>query len=484
MEHPPQSERELMDLLSAAWDGHLDEPSREKLEQLLAQNDFAGVPLLLEFSRIHVDLEWIVSSGSAQRKGTAAVARAKVESGRFPVKRLLSNSTFRAAAALLLVALTGWGLRSLTVAFRGPSQHGELAGTPMARPPVPVGRVAFGAGVIWATGHELRDGQRLLEGQVVDLVEGTVQVSMEIGAEIAIDAPCRMTLVGSELVKLESGVIGVRAAEWVDEFNVQTNDLLVTDIGTRFVVDADARFGSAVHVFEGLVIATPLKHPTANRRVGTREAVQMTAEGQLESVPFRRGPLVERLDSFRPLRSIAIPPTGLGRQVGNEDPKWRITAGDDDFGPYPRPAVISNVGPRHGLNEPARSQWISVADGMTRGAPVRTKYTYETTFDLNGYDPRSVRLTGLILADNGVEEIRINGQLLPVAPWLDWFAGVTFFKFHSIDIESGFVPGKNTLSISVINETDLPPVDKDVEIPETPNPMGLRVEWQASGRPL
>jgi len=484
MEDPSQGEQELMDLLSAGWDGHLDEASRKKLEQLLSQSDFAGVPLLLEFSRMHVDLEWIVSSGSAQRKGVAAVARAKMESGRSPAKRLLSNPAFRVAAAVLLIALTGWGLKSLTVAFRGASTQEDLAGTPMVRPAIPVGRVAFGEGVQWGAGHDLRDGQRLLEGQVVDLVEGAVRVSMEIGAEIAIDAPCRMTLIGSDLVKLESGTIGVRAAEWVEEFNVRTNDLMVTDIGTRFMVDADAQFGSAVHVIEGLVIATALKQPTENRRVGARAAVRVTAEGLLESVAFRREPLVDRLDSFRPLRSIAVPPTGLGLQVGGEDPKWRITAGDDDFGPYPQQATVSAASARHGLNELARSQWVSVPDGMTRGAPVRTKYTYATTFDLTGFDPRSVRLTGLILADNGVEEIRLNGQLLPVAPWLDWFADVTFFKFHSIEIESGFVPGKNTLSIVVINETDLSSVDMNVELPDAPNPMGLRVEWRASGRPL
>jgi hypothetical protein len=88
-----------------------------------------------------------------------------------------------------------------------------------------------------------------------------------------------------------------------------------------------------------------------------------------------------------------------------------------------------------------------------------------------------------VLADNGVEEVRLNGRPLPIEPWQDCFPEVTFFAFHTIEITSGFVPGKNVLSFVVMNETDLPNPEEDVAPPETPNPMALRVEWRASGRP-
>ncbi len=470
-----------MELLSAAWDDRLDESSCKRLEELLARDHFAGVPVLIEFTRMHMDLEWLASSKAAHRKALDAVARARAESTWF--RRLTAKRIAGLAAAILLVVVGAWQAASWKSKSFNAHVLGDASGTPMVRPPLPVGRIIGRAGVQWGDGRQLQDGQTLLEGQVIDLVGGTARISMDVGAEVVLQSPCRATLISREMVTLENGAIAVKIASWATGFKVRTNDLLVTDIGTRFMVQAHARAASEVHVLDGAVIASSLNQSSSSRRVGALQAVRVNAEGVLESVAFRRETFIAALEPFRPLRPIGLRNTGVGLQAGEKDQHWLIKAGDAHFGPYPQLATVSEAAARYGDNERASSQWISVKDGTTSGVPVRTKYTFETTFDLTDFDANSVRITGLVLADNGVEEIRLNGRPLPIAPWHDWYANVSFFAFHTIEITSGFVPGKNVLSFVVDNDTDLASPEEDAEAPNTPNPMALRVEWRGSGRP-
>ena len=160
-----------------------------------------------------------------------------------------------------------------------------------------------------------------------------------------------------------------------------------------------------------------------------------------------------------------------------------VTEGDEQDGPYPLPAVVSVPHPSHGINETERSQWISVYRGTTRGVPARSRYTFETTFDLTGFDVNSVWVSGLILADDGVDEVRLNGKLLDIKRWTDWYYGANYTKFHPIEIRSGFVRGINRLAFVVKNETFIVPSKQGYDFPDTPNPMALRAEWQAFGRP-
>jgi hypothetical protein len=161
-----------------------------------------------------------------------------------------------------------------------------------------------------------------------------------------------------------------------------------------------------------------------------------------------------------------------------------VTTGDDEVGPYPQPAVVSVPHVSYGINEPERSQWISVDRGTTRGVPARSRYTFETTFDLTGFDLGSVLVFGQILADDGVDEVWLNGKRLNIEPWTDWTYGINYVNFHPIEIRSGFVHGVNRLAFVVKNESFIVPTEQGFDVPDTPNPMALRAEWQAFGRPI
>ena len=294
-------------------------------------------------------------------------------------------------------------------------------------------------------------------------------------------------IVASDRVALERGQLAVRAAKWAIGFKVDTDDLVATDLGTWFSVQSGGGKPSEIHVLEGAVLAMPPKETMsrdAGRRLKADEAIQVTQDGKFQAVRFRRDPAADELAEFRPLRPIHIWNTGIGLRVGEKDPHWTITAGVNQSGPFPRPAIVGAPHGSYGINQPERSQWISVENGTTNGVPARSTYTFETTFDLTGFDLPSVWVSGLVLADDGVDEIWLNGKRLHIAPWKDWGYGVTYVTFHPIEIRSGFVQGTNRLAFVVKNETFIYRSEKGFDLPQTPNPMALRTEWQAFGRPI
>jgi hypothetical protein len=475
-----RDELELMELVGLTWDDRMASEVAERLEELLLHGDSERVKLLSDFTRMHLGLEQLVSLNNAHAKAEKAIARLKSRKSR-PVLNQNSLTALVAIAAGIGLALLGYWI---LVAPGGSQQLAAVDATRpvMTRPKLPVGRMFSQIRTKWADGYQVQDGQTLIEGQVIDLVEGVGQISLDCGAEMVFRAPCRLTLVAGDLVALESGTIMVKAASWTKAFKVKTTDLLATDLGTQFVVSADTTNGSELHVLEGLVIANSLKQPSAERETGAHRAIRVNREGYLESVAFRRDSIFDNFRQVAPLRRINIANTGVALKEGDKDPRWSISAGDSRFGPYPQPATVCAADKKYGENDPARSQWISVKEGTTTGVPARTSYTFTTRFDVTGIDYRSLRLTALIRADNGVKEVRLNGKRLPISPWREWWVGATFFDFHMIEISNGFIPGSNILAIVVDNETELSTVNGQIQEKETPNPMSLRVEWLASGR--
>jgi hypothetical protein len=473
MTAPSRNNSELMDLLSAVWDDGLDAASRERLEELLTRQDFAAIGLLASFTRLHMDLGWLVSSKAAQDKAMKSLKNL-VDTGirERRWRRWTVAGVTGLAAGILVTVFCVWyfarpGLDQLT------------------RAPQPVGRVVRLEDAAWAKGGP-QSGEAVREGQTIDLQRGFAQISLGFGVDLVLEGPCRAKLLSDDRVALERGKLGVRAAKWATGFKVETDDLVATDLGTWFSMQSGGGSPTEIHVLKGAVLAKSLHDKTpsdAARRLKADEAVHMTRDGAFQAIQFRREAAAEKLAQFQPLRPVQMWNTGIGLREGAEDPHWMVTTGDKQVGPYPQPAVVSVPHPSYGINEPERSQWISVYRGTTSGVPARSRYTFETTFDLTGFDPGSVWVSGLVLADDGVDEVWLNGKRLKIERWTDWTYGINYVKFHPIEIRSGFVPGVNRLAFVVKNETFIKPSKKGFDVPDTPNPMALRAEWQAFGRP-
>ena len=339
---------------------------------------------------------------------------------------------------------------------------------------------------VWQGGDRLRADDAVREGQTVGLKRGFAQISLGFGADVLLEGPCRAKLISNDRIALERGKLAVRAAKWATGFQVETDDLVATDLGTWFSVQSGGDSPAEIHVLEGAVLAKPInenKSSDATRRLNADQALHVTRDGAFQAIQFRRDVAAEKLSQFQPLRPVQMWNTGIGLNEGDEDPHWTVTAGHDEVGPYPQPGIVSRPHASHGINEAELSQWISVSRGTTRGVPARSIYTFETTFDLTGFDLGSVWVSGLILADDGVDEVQLNGKRLDIKRWTDWYYGANYVKFHPIEIRSGFVRGINRLAFVVKNETFIEPSKQGFDFPDTPNPMALRAEWRAFGRP-
>jgi hypothetical protein len=476
MDETARRESELLDLLSAAWDDRLDAKLRARLEALLSQDDYAAIEFLTSCTRLHLDLEWLVSSKSAQDKAFASLRKIRAEHRdemhRHPKFRSLGFVGIAASIVLVVLCVRYYFARP------GLDQ--------LVRAPQPVARIVRLEDADWVAGSGLQSGDSLMEGQTLDVKKGFAQVSMGFGADVLLEGPCRARIISSDRVALERGKLAVRAAKWAVGFKVATDDFVATDLGTWFSIQTGGGLPE-IHVLEGQVVANSLKQSgwsKVTHRLQADEAVHMTHDGEFQAIQFRREAAAEKLTKFQPLRPIQVWNTGIGLREGDNDPHWTVTQGDSRTGPFPQPAVVSVPHASYGINEPERSQWISVDRGTTKGVPARSKYTFETTFDLSGFELGTVWISGLVLADDGVDEVWLNGQRLTINRWTDWTYGINYVKFHPIEIRSGFVAGVNRLSLVVKNESFIVPSDKGFDVPDTPNPMALRTEWQAFGRPL
>jgi len=98
------------------------------------------------------------------------------------------------------------------------------------------------------------------------------------------------------------------------------------------------------------------------------------------------------------------------------------------------------------LGPDSSSQWIGpdATDGSNFDGGSYT-LDYQTTFDLTGYDPSTVTLTGQWSTDNIGSDILINGVSTGNT-------SADFTNWYSFTISSGFVAGVNTLDFNWTNQ--------------------------------
>jgi len=106
----------------------------------------------------------------------------------------------------------------------------------------------------------------------------------------------------------------------------------------------------------------------------------------------------------------------------------------------------------------APSAWITPVGGS--GNVPTGVYTYQTTFDLTGFNPTTMVISGQVMADDQVT-IQVNSAAT-VSSTANYYTGVTF------KLNTGFIDGVNTLTFYVNN---------------TGGPTGLRVAMTGTASP-
>ena len=476
-------DKQLRDLVDAAVTDRLTEDQQRQLDARLRDDD-AALAYYLAYCQLETDLHFYVRATLTGRRaiadleslvrecsrGGAPAAGVPMRIVRWQPIRHAPRSWMAAAAALLVVGLGAWW---------GASYWQEI---PAERQPQPIGRLAEATHAEWLDDEGPAVGHEFVEGDSVYLKQGHARISMSSGAEVVLRSPCFMTLSGADRVHLEEGIVTAQVAEWGHGFTVSTNAMRVVDLGTKFAVSASAAGVSEAHVLDGQVRIQPLSDVATNRRsllLSGGEAIRVESDRKRAT---RLKADLQRYDAemgdIPPFKPIQIYNTGKGLMPGDEDPHWRITAGPkcEDFA-GPQFAVVCEGDRRYLGNDRDRSQWVSVTNPVRPGVPPSTLFTFETTFDLTGYDVSTVTAAAQVIADNGVQEVRINGTPLPLAAWTLNERDQLFNRFVVVEIREGLRPGVNRVEFDVWNGVDR-------YEPEGPNPVALRVEWQAFGRPL
>ncbi len=120
------------------------------------------------------------------------------------------------------------------------------------------------------------------------------------------------------------------------------------------------------------------------------------------------------------------------------------------------PAVVGQGIPGAWLANSATNKWVGPRANTTSsagaGATSDGIYVYQTSFDVTGYNPASVLISGGWASDNGGTEIRVNGVALSGTPITNTgFGALTTFTISSA--RATFNPGVNTLEFYVKNDT-------------------------------
>ncbi|TWT90266.1 FecR protein [Pseudobythopirellula maris] len=474
----------LRRLLDAALVDRLSDPEREELDAWMREDDRA-IDLFVKYCQLDAALYFEIRAAAASRRATVAlevlqqasdarqerrVDRGSTGGGK-PARKARWWETRHPFSALAAAALFVFGVG----VWYAVSNQTILA----ERQPQPVARLASVDGAEWL-GEGFEPGHQFVEADSVYLTAGSARISMASGAEIALRAPCFVTLDTPMGVGLEEGVLTAQVADWAHGFSVITQSMRVVDLGTKFAVSADGRGSIETHVLDGQVRVEPLDQSKARRRsllLSGGEALRVQHDQKL-SVRLKadREFYDAELNDVLPYKPIRVFNTGGGLTPGDEDQHWRVVAGPRcEHYTGPQFAVVCEADRRYLPNDPQRSQWISLKSPLRPGIPQNTTFTFQTKFDLTGYNLSSVVVAAQVIADNGVKAVRINGADVPFESWTLNERDQVFNRFNVIEINEGFVAGTNTVEFDVWNGVDR-------YTSSGVNPLAIRVEWHAFGR--
>lgn len=119
---------------------------------------------------------------------------------------------------------------------------------------------------------DLRSGRYQLE-------RGLANLQLKQGVQLVVAGPAAFEIVDPMRVNLEFGKIRAQVSEEGKTFKIKTGEVLVTDLGTEFGVEAQKGETSEVHVFDGLV---QVKDKNRKRNVRQGFAAEWGPEGMKE----------------------------------------------------------------------------------------------------------------------------------------------------------------------------------------------------------
>lgn len=152
----------------------------------------------------------------------------------------------RARTIAIFSALTLAAAAAIALAFTLGTRRNPAA-------PAPFATLTQAANTRWAPSSlPTVEGSRLARGSLA-LTEGIATVTFRNGATLTLEAPTTLELVDGLHTRLVEGSITAHVPPAAHGFRVETSDLNVVDLGTRFGVTASSIGNTHVFVFDGEV---------------------------------------------------------------------------------------------------------------------------------------------------------------------------------------------------------------------------------------
>jgi hypothetical protein len=110
-------------------------------------------------------------------------------------------------------------------------------------------------GVQWSQGISSKSAKSsVLSGEPLKIESGVIELELNTGTKLIVEGPADWSVDGENSVLLRAGKLVAHVPQQAIGFTVETPTAKVVDLGTEFGVDVDDQ-GTAVHVFEGRVVA-------------------------------------------------------------------------------------------------------------------------------------------------------------------------------------------------------------------------------------
>ncbi len=242
-----KSDRDLMDLVGRYLSGQANHEEAKRLEALLLDD-----PQLRTDFLAYARLDSALPVVAVKKQSEVPTAPAKFRG----MHRL---ALVAAAVMLILSAGLFW--------FRQPSDAHAVLGT--------ITRV-----------HEAEiqgDRPRLVAGQPVqaerwNLVSGLVEFTLKNGVILVLEGPGELEFFSPMRAAMQSGQVVVRVPEKAIGFELDSPAARIVDQGTEFAVKVGPDLETDVQVFEGAVVATPVRSGFSSRmEAGTASRFNMNA---------------------------------------------------------------------------------------------------------------------------------------------------------------------------------------------------------------
>ncbi len=215
-----------------------DDRIERALEGLLSPEELDGLKADVirdpELRAAYVDRVWLHSTLRAERESLVDLLDEEPQPGKIVQRWPLALWAAAAAACVTL---------ALSIALFG---HGTIFHRPVAT-------LVQADNCKWAGSDLPTSVNSKLSAGTLALVEGIATLRFKSGATVTLEAPTTLEVRDAMHCRLIEGTVTADVPEPAHGFTIDTADIKVVDLGTRFGVTAGSTGNSQVHVFQGEV---------------------------------------------------------------------------------------------------------------------------------------------------------------------------------------------------------------------------------------